>query len=224
VVIAAAIVLIVVLSKHNDPGPHTAVSSPPHSVSVSPTPSASPTPSSSSLLKAAPFGTDCQQAPKSSYDTTAVVEQVVCSGPKVTSSVSAAGVAYAKFSTATALNSWYSTTILKDNGIAADSGNCQTGTTVATTRGADYCEGPFTDSAGAANAREVVVRAPATIVLTNGPNSSAADCPNSDYTLLVFTAPTQNVGAVVLTCSSDASVANAFENSLTNGAFDLVTH
>lgn len=237
VVVVAVLVAVILNSRgshqvipHNSPSPTSDVSLSATTSAHSATPT-TVTPSSSSgtatvtdtgsLLKAAPFGSDCQAATQASYYSSAVTAQIACVGSTVSSKVGAAGVSYALFSSAAGLTSWYSDTILKANGIASDAGNCTNGTTISTNGGAEYCESAFTDDTGASDARQLIVRAPASISLTNGPNSTAGNCPNSDYTLLVVTSPSDNVGMVALTCSSSTTVASAFESSLVAGAFDL---
>jgi hypothetical protein len=188
------------------------------SASASPTASAS-VPAGTGLAAIAPF-TGCTSTPRAAFNTPKVVEQIVCQGSSVTAKVPALGVSYAKFPTAADLNSWYQTTILSSNGIKASQGACSNGSLVNTTRGAQYCEGAFTDDTGA-SARQVLVEAPAAIELSNGPNSTSADCPGQSYTLLVFTSPSDDVGVVALGCPASPVTAKAFETALNNGIFDL---
>ncbi len=229
-VVVAVVVAVVLLTSGGGKGkasPSPSVS-PSASASASATPSASPTtsappsptaPAGTGLVAIAPF-TGCTNAPSASFNTPKVTEQIVCTGSQVTSKVSALGVSYAKFPTTADLNSWYQTTILADNGIKPNQGTCSNGALVNTTRGAQYCEGAFTDDTGA-SARQVLVEAPKNIELSNGPNSTSADCPGQSFTLLVFTSPSDNVGAVVLGCPASPITARAFETSLNNGDFDL---
>ena len=219
VLVLAVVAVIIVVSTSGKSSP-TAHKSP--SVAPSNTPiSLVPTPAATTLLAVAPFGSDCTAAVKSSYNTSSVVDQIVCVGSQVTATVSAAGVSYAKFPTMAALQSWYTDTILKANGVTPNAGVCATETMVSTTRSASYCEGSFTDHAGAADARQLLVQAPATIELSNGPNSTAADCPGSDFTALAFTSPADLVGVIAVSCTAISSVANVFESALMSGAFAL---
>lgn len=225
VAVVAAVVVIVIAGTSGPGG------SPKHATTLSGFPSSSAvtspplsqsaaTPATdSALLQQTPF-TGCKSAAKTDYSTPSVVDQILCLGSSVESKVSALGVLYAKFPDTASLDAWYGQTILQANGIKADAGQCTSGTTVNTNGGAAYCEGPFTNSAGD-NAREVVVEAPATINLTNGPNSSSASCPSSAFTLLAFTSPTDRVGVLALSCSGAPSVANAFQSSLSSRTFDL---
>jgi hypothetical protein len=223
VVVTAGAVTAIVLSttgskSSKNSGP-TPVSSPPVT-SSGPSPSASASGGNgSTLLSQAPFS-GCVAAPSSSYNTSSVLDQIVCTGSDVSSSVSAQGVSYAKFSTLSDLNAWYSDTILKANGVTQDAGNCVTGVTVNTSGGASYCEGQFTNSNGT-SARQLVALSPASINFRNGPNSTSADCQNSPYTLLIFTSPDDDVGVVALSCSATSATARAMESSLSAGSFDL---
>jgi hypothetical protein len=232
-VVIAVVVAVVLLAssgggkKKPNPSPAPSVSaSASASASVSPQPSTSPSPSptlsapaGTGLAAIAPF-TGCTNAPSAEFNTPKVTEQIVCTGTAVTSKVPALGVSYAKFPTTADLNAWYQTTILSSNGIKPNQGTCANGSLVNTTRGAQYCEGAFTDDTGS-TARQVLVEAPSTIKLTNGPNSTNANCPGSSFTLLVFTSPSDNVGVVALGCPASPVTAKAFETSLNNGDFDL---
>lgn len=221
VLVAAAVVLAIVLTSGGDtPKKKAGPTTPPVTNSAAPLSSgASGGGGGSGLLAAAPFS-GCVAAPKASYNTSSVTDQIACTGSAVQSAVSAQGVSYAQFPDDASLQSWYSQTILQTNGITQDAGDCASGSTVNTTRGAVYCEGPFTDSSGG-SARQVVVQAPATVNLSNGPNTSSADCPGSAFTLLAFTSPSDHVGVIALTCSATADAGNALESAVKSGAFAL---
>lgn len=220
VVVAATVLVVVLVSSGGSSSPtrHANSSIPAtHSASVSVTAHSG---GSTRLLDGVPFNSGCTEAPKSTYDTSSVVDQVVCTGSDVQSTAAALGVSYAEFPDQASLDSWYNDTILQKNGIQQNAGDCTNGQTVTTQGGAIYCEGTFTTATGA-SARQTVVQAPAGVNLTNGPNSSSADCPNSAYTLLAFTLPANHVGVIALTCSSTADAGNGLESALTSGAFDL---
>lgn len=219
VVVVAAVVLIVVLTSGGNGSPKRKAGPSTQPVSNSAAPPSNSTGNGAGLLAAAPFA-GCVAAPKSSYNTPSVTDQIACTGSAVQSAVSAQGVSYAQFPDDASMQSWYTETILQTNSINQDAGDCTNGTTVNTTAGAVYCEGPFTDSSGG-SARQVVVQAPPTVTLTNGPNTSSADCPGSAFTLLAFTLPADHVGVIALTCSSTAAAGNGLESALKSGAFAL---
>lgn len=222
VAIAGVVVAVVVSTTGSTPSKTSSrppVTSPPvvgASASAYPTPTGS---KASTLLGRAPFS-GCVVAPTASYNTPAVADQIVCTGLDVSSSVSAQGVSYAQFNTQSDLNAWYSDSILKANSINPDAGNCVTGVTTNTSGGASYCEGAFTDSNGT-TARQLVALSPGSINFRNGPNSTAADCQGSSYTLLIFTSPDDKVGVVALSCSATSATARAMESALSAGSFDL---
>jgi hypothetical protein len=218
-VVAAAVVFVVILATSGSGG-GSPVS---QSSGVVPTTTTTTTGSStgstgSGLLSSAPFA-DCQQAPKESYDTATVTDQIVCAGSDVEAE-SAQGVSYARFPDDASLQTWYQQTLLGANGIQTDQGNCTSGQTVQTTRGAAYCESSFTDSTGS-SARQVLIEAPAGVTLTNGPNSSSTDCPSSSFTVLAFTSPSNHVGVTAVTCSASSTIATGLERAVTNGSFSL---
>jgi hypothetical protein len=233
--IAAAIVVVVavVLGVTLSGGSSKHQASPSTSPAVKPTPTPTPTttaptqpatsPASnaaSALASIAPFST-CAASPPAAYPSTAVQAQIVCTGTDVQTSVSAEEVAYAKFSSAAGLASWYHDVILTANNIAAGTGNCATGALATTTNKAAYCEGSFTDDTGA-TASEVLILAPATAVISDGPTSTADACSStSTYTLLIFTSPSDNVGAFALTCAGTPATTQLFQQHLTAGAYDL---
>jgi hypothetical protein len=222
VVVAVAVVLVIVLTSGGDtPKKKAGSTTPPVTNSAAPLSSGASGGGGggSGLLAAAPFS-GCVTAPKASYNTSSVTDQIACTGSAVQSAVSAQGVSFAQFPDDASLQSWYSQTILQTNGITQNAGDCTSGTTVNTTAGAVYCEGPFTDSSGG-SARQLVVQAPATVTLSNGPNTSSADCPGSAFTLLAFTSPSDHVGVIALTCSSTADAGNGLESALKSGAFAL---
>lgn len=172
---------------------------------------------SSGLLGRAPFS-GCQESAKNGYDTTAVTDQIACTGADVQTKVGATGVQYAQFGSPADLDAWYSRTILAANRITPAQGDCTSGTTVNTAAGANYCESAA-PSGGAA--RQLVMLAPANVTVSNGPNNTSGNCPDESFTLLVFTVPADDVGVVALNCASSPQNAQTFESRLTSGAFNL---
>lgn len=224
VVVIAAIVIAVVASSGNS----KSTSQPSHSTSSqSSAPSSSVTTplsnstsiKSVSLLSIVPFS-GCQQAPPSTYSTSSVTEGVGCSGSDV-KNFSADEVDYQHFSNASALAEWYQQNIIAANQIVSNTGDCSTTRVITTSKSAQYCEGGFTDSSGD-DARQLLVIAPASAVITDNKTSSATACPTAaSYTVLFFTSPADNVGVSVLACNGTAEIANGFERALQDGTLDL---
>jgi hypothetical protein len=225
-VAAAVVIAAVVIAVANSGGskPHASPttgsrSSGPASSGSFPS-STPPSGNSSALLSIAPFS-GCQQVPSSEFTTSSVTEAIACGGSDVKSGVSADQVDYQKFSSAAALTEWYQHNIITGNQIVSDTGDCSTTTVITTAANAQFCEGSFTDTAGVI-ARQVLILAPASAVVTDGKSSTATACPNAaSYTVLFFTSPSDDVGVSVLACSGTAQLAKSFEQALLAGTLDL---